>query len=189
MAVINGYVDPKLNTSTTQNTSRLSQGVQGEGAEKRRIIATWAIPTTDSDGSIYRLITLPSTAIIHSILIANDAMAGFTSFGIGLYLPNLPQLGLNGAAISAALFVAAGTLATARNSLTPGVALEGMSALNPQALNATSGVSNCVSKLFELAGETVNGNSRYAQFDLCVTATTRGAAAGRVAIGIDYTCA
>lgn len=179
------YVDPRLATSTTQNTPRLQRGLMGEGTEKRRLTTSFLTPTTDGDGSIYRLFTVPSTIIISSIVLANDAMAGFTSFSMGLYLPKLLQSGLAGTVLNAALFSTGLTFAAAHNSFVGG--LDGLAALPPQTVNSTSGKGNCNSMLYELLGETVNGNSRYAQFDIVLTATTRGATAGNVAVAIDYT--
>lgn len=178
MAVVDIYVDP--NQQGTAFPKKQTQTQRAQGANRSfMLIQSFTLAAGDSDGSVYRIFqSISSELLIHELLVANDAMAGFTSCSVGLHRSQ------GGAAVSAALFATNLDLSAAHNSFIHGTALNGMVNIVPQTPTTIDGVSvgKCNQRLFELAGQSVRAGTRMPDFDLTFTATTRGAAGGNVAV-------
>jgi hypothetical protein len=50
-------------------------------------MANFEVAAADDNASIYRLFKLPPTAIVTSLIVGNDAIAGLTDPQFGLYKP------------------------------------------------------------------------------------------------------
>lgn len=183
MAVLNTYVSPSYNSAgivvNPPGSLPAFRGGSGEGVF--RVYETWNIAATDSSASLYRIIkAMDPNWIPISIWIANTAMAGSTAFDLGLYKTG-SAAGFGAIVGTGNQFVAAGTLATARTTLDPGVALSGLSAL-PQFTR--------YQRLFEIAGETelapTIATTRVDAFDLVLKLTTSGGVAGQVEVLCEF---
>lgn len=75
--------------------------------------------TTDAVGSTYKLLTVPSSSRIHSLLLSNAILGAGGAVNVGVYYPTFIPVGagltaaLAGTVISAAFFASALTVATA----------------------------------------------------------------------------
>ena len=80
MAVVNAYVD------TNVVAGKLSSAALVGGVPVIKAIQSFAIGASDSASSVYRVFKgIPSDAIVLSIKILNEAVAGVTAGLIGLY--------------------------------------------------------------------------------------------------------
>src|ERR1700677_5074171 len=92
-----------------------------QGTELVCMASNFTPTAGDTSGSTYRVwANVDSNLVPIMICIASDALAGFTSASLGLYLPK------NGVVVSANLLANAFTLANAITSLNPKVALDGL---------------------------------------------------------------
>src|ERR1043166_3247920 len=120
MAVENKNVD--TGSSAAQSLSVL-RGLNGSGAEVGALFVTFEVAAADSDASVYRLFHgLPANLIPLQLLIANDAITAGSDWDAGLYDTAL------GAVISKDVFLNGADLSTGHASLTPGTAVDGLSA-------------------------------------------------------------
>jgi len=141
------------------------------------IYETFTIAASDSAASVYRIFkNLNANIIPLRIMVANTAMAGTTSVNLGLYLPNFGAIVGTGSQ-----FLSAATLATARASLNPQIALDGMTQVS---------INLYYQRLFEIAGETETAptiaTTRVDAFDLCMTMNVTGGVLGTVSILMDF---
>ena len=129
------------------------------------------LTTTDDDtNSVYRLVRVPSNALITSIKLFNDDLDSGTSavFKAGLY-----QTAANGGA-AADLDVFATALASLQDAVTTGTEIR----------FATLGVDGVAKRVYELLGLTADSLREY---DLCITATTvTGLKAGKLTAVVQY---
>lgn len=178
MAVVNNYVSPLISNPSGLIGQNVLNSFRGGGGERvLSIFETFTIAATDNSLSIYRVFkNLNANIIPLRIMLANTAMVGSSAFNLGLYLPNY------GAAVGTGnQFTAAGTLVTARASMNPQIALDGMSAVN---------INSYYQRLFEIAGETETAplisTTRVDAFDLCLGLTTSGLVVGTVSVLMDF---
>lgn len=162
MAVIDNYVDPLIVNNTV---SKLLRGINAHGAQLLGFYATVEKAAGDSDTSKWRFFKgLPPNLIPWAILVGCDALAGGTSFDLGLYNPN------KGTVLSANCFMTAQTLAVAAK-LAPMTALNGMGNVD-QAVH--------MKRLYEYAGHTTK--TKLAAYDMVLTGNTVGGAAGTISV-------
>lgn len=81
MAAFIGWVDANVGAVPQKRSSPALVS----GSTVREFVQAWTKATTDGNGTIYFLVELPSDAIITSLLLNNDALAGCTSVDLGLY--------------------------------------------------------------------------------------------------------
>jgi hypothetical protein len=116
----------------------------------------------DGDGSTLRLCRLRSGDVIHALTLFNDALAGATGASVGLYRTAAD----GGAAVNAGLFAGGLSLAAAS---TAGTAIT----------FAAQDIAGVNKRIWELLGLP---SDPQAEYDLTVTLTTAGAAAGTVSV-------
>lgn len=143
------------------------------GAEDWTAVTTVTAASTDSAGSTYRLIQLPSNAIILDIGLMNAANTSGSSYEIGLYAPFGGAVEANGAAV----LVPAGTsMATARSVWT--------SVFFPAIGSGSASAANLGLTLWQLLGLTADPIAIY---EVVITAVTAGSAGGVMATKINWT--
>ena len=136
MALINNYVDTNILAGKVENAALVS------GVQKFTAIQSFAVALADSAASIYRVFKgIPSDAIITSLELWNDAVAGGNAATIGLY--DVLDFDGVGAVISATLFCASIDLSSA-HAMT-GAMSNGITAV---------AIANREKQLWELAGQT-----------------------------------
>ena len=137
------------------------------GAVVHALTAIEEIAAADSDGSVYRLATLPSNAIIKDMIVNCDAITSGTDFDLGLY-----TTGVGGAVVNKDLFLEGQSLASA---LVVGSGVSGMTALD---------IADLGKKIYEHAGDTIK--TKVEGYDLALTGNTVGSAAGTVTVRVEY---
>ena len=179
MAVVNQYVNASYaaNGLIQNPPGMLNKFRGGAGGNAFSVYETFNIAATDSSGSVYRILkSVDPNVTPYRISIANTAITGSTSFHLGLYLSNFGAIVGTGNQ-----FVNAQSLAGARASLHPSVALDGLSAVP---------IQSYFQRLFEYAGQTTNAptiaTTRQDAFDICLTLNTSGGVAGTVSILMEF---
>ena len=139
-----------------------------------KALAKFEIAAGDDDTTKLRICRLPSNAIVTSIKIYNDAIAGSTSWDVGLY-----QSGYNGGAvIDADLFASAVDI----NAGLAGTELRFEAA-------TTAPIDYIEYRLWQIAdlGAATYAADPQIEFDLVATANTIGTAAGTIIFVVEYT--
>src|SRR5579859_5906900 len=174
MAVQNVYVDPGVTVGQSISPARSRNIQSGSGAKCVIMATSFVILSTDNNGSIYRLFqNVDANLIPLQAWIATTANTAGTSYGLGLYLPNLSTV-TQPASGGATIFMSGQTFASAAASLDPKTALDGMATAW-----TTTAISKVCQRLFEWAGytysppPTTSGGFPRA-FDICLTAATVG---------------
>lgn len=164
MAVINQYV----NSLVAAGKRDLGHFVGGVGLNA--MVVTFEVAAADDDGSIYRIVKdIHPDVIITAIKVWNDALTSGTSWNLGLY----DSLSEGGAIIgSGNQFLSAADFSSARLHAAP---LDGMTACD---------IASVGNKVFEWAAHTILTKRR--AYDICLTATTVGSAAGTVTVQLDF---
>lgn len=156
MAVVDKYV----------NADRESGGFGSpisSGAGKEFIInRSFTVAADDDDGSIYRLASIPSNAVVVGGLatLLHTNITGGTDYDIGLY--DLTKSANSGAVVSVDLF------------------RDGISMANTTAYDPFADVFNATNQgqpIWQLLGLTSDPNKQY---DIAITANTVGTAAGTI---------
>lgn len=165
MAVIDAYVSPNASGNTVSKPDKAINA--NTGAECFWLYNTFAKAAGDSDTSKWRLFrNLDANLIPIMIMVAGDAIAGFTSASLGLYVPDV-----GGAAKAAACFMSAVNIAAGAASLNPKTAFDGMVAVGHNLYGR---------RLFEHAGDTIK--TKLIAYDLVLTGNTVGANAGNISV-------
>lgn len=128
--------------------------------------ATVEVAAADSDGSVFRMVRLPSNAVVYKIDVLNDAITSGTDYDFGLYKTAAD----GGAVVDADAFASAVDLSSARVAPLD---------ITHEALN----IDKVEKRLFEVATLTTDPNILY---DLCFTANTVGSAAGTISVVVYY---
>jgi hypothetical protein len=133
----------------------------------REMPGTVEVAAADSDGSVYRLVRVPSNCRVSELTLANDAITAGTSFDVGIYKTARD----GGAVVSAALFASAVDLSSAHD-------------FTNDLLEATAtDISQCEKRLWELAGLSADPGIDY---DICATGNTVGSAAGTISMKVKF---
>jgi len=153
MPVENKYTDANLVANKKTEAYKV-----GSGSEPFILVGTVSVAAADDDGSIFRVFaSVPSNAIPISLEVVNTAITGGTSYGFGLYRSNLGSV-VNATVLASAIDMSsARTIATSNNV--------GLSALT-------------LGELASLSGATNPDDS----YDIALTATTVGTAAGTIRV-------
>ena len=156
MPVENKYTDANLVANKKTEAYKV-----GSGSEPFILVGTVSVAAADDDGSIFRVFaSVPSNAIPISLEVVNTAITGGTSYGFGLYRANLGSV-VNATVLASAIDMSsARTIATSNNV--------GLSALTLGELRT----------LASLSGATNPDDS----YDIALTATTVGTAAGTIRV-------
>lgn len=133
------------------------------GAPLRRSFDTAEVAAADDDGSVYRLLRLPSSACLKELNLLNDAIAGGTDYDVGVYR----TADDGGAVVNANIFCDAIDVTVARTLPLNAVFEGGLDIINAD------------TRLWELLGLT---EDPHVDYDICITANTVGTAAGSVGL-------
>jgi len=155
-AISNADADPPVT-----NDPALEKGLM------RECSGTVEVAAADSDNSVYRMCRVPSTARVTSILVGNDAITSGTAYDIGVY----DEAADGGAVIDANEFASGVDLSSAlafTEYLNEAVATE---------------IVDCEKPLWDKLGKTSDPNLFY---DICLTGTTVGSAAGTISMKLKY---
>lgn len=160
----NEYIDARQSGGTLYDAGTL------KGGRIRTIIKTFEVAAADTDGFIYRILEIPSSAVITAIQLSCDAITGGTDYDIGVY--NTQKRG--GAVVSKDCLLDGQTMATAlRNA-------NGF--LNPN-------IDSLHKELWEHASTKASLSltaDPSITYDLAVTANTVGSADGTITLVISY---
>jgi hypothetical protein len=156
MTVENKVVD---HNAGAKDAADLEAAVLFNGGKLRCIPFSFEVAAADSDGSVYRFARISPMAIVKSIMMISDAIAGMTDLEIGFYKP----LELGGTVID-------------QDCLKGSVDLNaGLAALTEEYVPTIADVGK---RAYELAGLTAY--EEYGAFDVAVTLNTAGSAAGTI---------
>ena len=141
---------------------------QLNGATSRYVVDTIEKATTDVDGSVFYLgDPLPSNAVLHRIILENDALAGATDVDLGVY-----ETVTNGSAV------------IVKDCLLDGASLASASTgLGTNAFTKPT-LANKHKQLWELAGLTADPKKL---MQISLTFNTAGSATGNIRILIEFT--
>lgn len=168
MAVVNTKSTAITNADATPATTNASGTVKGI---LYRAVGTLETAATDSSNSVYRLVRVPSNAIITSIKLFNDDLDSGTSLVVkfGLY-----QTAANGG-LEADLDVFSTATASLQAAVTTGTEIR-FAALD---------INTVAKRVYELLALTADSAREY---DLCATVTTAtGLQAGTLTALVEYT--
>lgn len=129
--------------------------------------ATVEVAAADDDGSVFRMVRLPSNARVISITRFNDAITLGTAYEIGLH-----QTAANGGAVADAdVFASA-------------VDLSAASVVGVEQRYEAADINGIEKRLWELLGLTSDSQREY---DLTFTGTTVGTSAGTISVEVLWT--
>jgi len=133
----------------------------GGGGDTFTLAGVVAVAVADDDGSVYRVFkSVPANFVPINMTVQNTAITGGTAYEFGLYRENL------GAVVDADALAATITMATARTVATS---------------NNVGLTTLTLGELKTLAVLSASSNPDEA-YDICLTATTVGSAAGTIAV-------
>lgn len=173
MAVINNYVDANL------VLGKLGSAALVSGVTEFEAVQSWVVGAADYTPSapIYRVFKgIPSDAIILSIGILNDAVAGVTAATVGIY--DVLDFDGIGAVVNASLFNASLSLA-AGNAIASGWV---------EVLNAVA-IANREKQLWELAAQTQYPGAagpKASAYDICLVCTGMTTNTANIAMKLKY---
>ena len=172
MAVVNAYVD------TNVVAGKLSSAALVGGVPVIRAIQSFAIGASDSASSVYRVFKgIPSDAIVLSIKILNEAVAGVTAGLIGLY--NVLDFDGKGAIIGSGNQLCAGFNFSSANIIAN---------VPAEALTAVA-VANREKQLWELASQTQAPGAagpKAPAYDICLTMASMTTNTANICVIMDY---
>lgn len=164
MAVVNTKSNAVTNADASQ--PRVQNPTFISGGHLKSSVGMVEVAAADTDASVFRMVRLPSNAVVRRIEVLNDAITGGTSYDLGLY-----KAAVNGGdAVDAGLFATAIDMANART-------------LPLDAMFETLGIEKIEMRLWELLGLSADPQIEY---DLCFTANTVGSAAGTIATRVEW---
>lgn len=125
-----------------------------------------AVAAADDDGSVFRLARIPSNARVSEILVKNTAITGGTVYRVGVY----EIAGNGGAAVNTGVFATTVDMSTART-------------VPADVSTSALAIDQSEKRLWELLGLAADPKKEY---DIALTATTVGTAAGSIAARVRY---
>ena len=151
-------------TNSDSDSPRLATPGYLAGARPQMSMGTVEIAAADSDTSVYRMVRLPSNAVIYRIEILNDVITGGTSYDLGFY-----QINDNGGAVVDADIYATAIDMTVARSLPFDASFEVLD------------IANIEKRVWEVLGLSADPQRLY---DLCFTANTVGTGAGTISMRV-----
>lgn len=139
------------------------------GAVLRRKTGLVEIAAGDDDTSVFRMVRVRSSDVVDRIIIHSDAITAGTAFEVGLH----KTAAAGGAVVDADLFASAITLATASTGAGTDVTYEA----------TATNIDKLEKRIWELLGLT---EDPLIEYDLTLTGTTVGSAAGTVTVRYYY---
>lgn len=164
MAVINAFVTNNVESLAADKCTAARCG----GAITRTVAFNFEVAAADDNASIYRIAKIPGTAIIKSLMWANDAIAGLSDPSVGIYKP----LDIGGAVIDVDSIMAAADLSAGVATLTEKFA---------------PAIADIGKDILSLSGVADADKDKYASVDVAITTATGVTAAGTIAGFLTYT--
>lgn len=161
MAVEDKYID------ADQAAGKLSNPAFIQGAEVLGLVSIEEIAAAADNGSVFRIGTLPSNAIITKVEVNADTITSGTDYDLGLY-----NVGVGGAEVDKDVFADGVDMSS---GFAAGSEANGLSNVALDALNK---------KVYEHAGDSISDKKE--GYDLAWTANTVGAAAGTLVTRVWY---
>ena len=172
MAVVNAYVDANV------SAGKLGSAALVGGVPVIKAIQSFAIGASDSASSVYRVFKgIPSDAIVLSIKILNEAVAGVTAGLIGLY--NVLDFDGKGAIIGSGNQLSAGFAFSSANTIASAPA---------EALTVVS-IANREKSLWELASQTQYPGAagpKAPAYDICITMVSMTTNSANICVELTY---
>lgn len=164
MAVVNAFVTDNVESKAADTCI----AARSTGSVVRAIVFNFEVAAADDNASIYRLFTVPGTAIPLRLTLFNDAIAGFTNPSIGIYKP----LARDGAVIDVDILMAA-------TDLNAGLATPGTQKFAPA-------IENVGKNLLQLAGIADADANKYGSVEVAITTAAGVSAAGTISGIFEY---
>lgn len=165
MAVVN--TKSTAVTNSDANQPRVFNPSYLHGGNLRMSVGMVEVAAADDNASVYRMVRLPSNAVVYRIEVMNDAITAGTGYDIGLY-----QTAENGgAAADDDVFATTIDMSVARS-------------LPFDAMFEVLDIDKIEKRLWELLGLTSDPQREY---DVCFTADTVGTAAGTLSMRVVWT--
>ena len=161
MAVVNRWGSSLVEAGKKDDAAKVA------GGKLMCVAAQVEVAEADSDGSIYKLAKLPANAIPVKCDIFNDAIAGATSYDLGLYNEDETTEADKDVFMAATDINAGSAIGSPRNGLATGPA-----------------IADIGKRIWELAGDTVN--TKEGGYVLALTGNTVGTAAGTISVFFYY---
>lgn len=172
MASISAWIDANLAAGKRGQASKVS------GGQVRNFSATYEkLGAADGNGSVLGLIEIPANAVLTSLLLNNDALAGCTSASLGYYRKaadgSFLDTAVSGGTSGKAVLMSAVDINAGKAN---GSEQNGLAAVD---------IADLGKKVWELLGyskpEDADGD-----YALCLTLTTAGTAAGTITVRGSY---
>jgi hypothetical protein len=162
MAVVNAFVTDNIESKAADTCV----AARTTGSIVRTVMANFEVAAADDNASVYRLFKLPPTAIVTSLIVGNDAIAGLTDPQFGIYKP----LELGGAVIDV-------------DSLMASVDLHAGAAMTERLVTA---LANRGKNILQLSGVAAADLQKYGSVDVAMTTPAGVTAAGTVVVELTY---
>lgn len=166
MAVVNTKSTAVTNGDSTQPHLIGSPWIQSAGVWSA--VGTVEVAAADDNGSVYRMVRVPSGARIQSVCVMSDAIAGGTSFDVGLY----DVANVSAGAVVDADFFAAGLDLSSGNTVPVDVAFG----------NAID-ISKIEQRIWEVLAL---AKDPFKMYDICLTGNTVGTGAGTISLRVEW---
>lgn len=163
MAVVNAFVTNNVESKPADTCI----AARFHGSIVRTLAFNFEVAAADDNGSIYRIGKLPVTAIVKSLRLANDAIAGLTDPSIGVY----KALEVGGAVIDVDCLMVAADLSAGTATLTEKFA---------------PAIADVGKDILSLAGVADADKVKYGQVDVAITTAAGAAAAGTISGILEY---
>lgn len=142
------------------------------GGQTQAAVGMVEVAAADDNASVYRMVRIPSSARILRLEVLNDAIAGGTSYDLGLYetAHYLTDAVTAGAAVNDDVFATAIDMTVARS-------------LPLDAMFEVLDIVDVEKRVWELAGLSADPMRQY---DICFTADTVGTGAGTLVLRAEW---
>lgn len=137
------------------------------GGPKFVALGTVEVAAADDDGSVYRLVRVPSNAVLTSVVVFNDAITGGTAYHVGFY-----QTAGNGGAVAEVDIIATSVNLTTASTVGVEVLFEDLN------------IADIGKRVWEVIGLTSDPQRHY---DLALNGATVGTAAGTISVRVEWT--
>lgn len=167
MAVVNTKSSAITNadaTPPTLNAAGLTRGQIYVG------LGTVEVAASDDDGSTFRMVRVPSNAIILSLVRYNDAITSGTVYDLGLY-----DIAANGGAV---------VPTTGQEAFGSDIDLSSASTVGVEQRFEAANIDGIQKRVWEILGLSSDPNKDY---DIVFTGSTVGSGAGTISLRVEYT--
>ena len=162
---------PVVNTKSTNISRGDTVGSTNNGylykGELFKALGLVSVAASDDDTSTYRVVRVPSNALVSKVQVVNSAITGGTSYDVGVYRTAAD----GGAVVSATAIASAVDMSSARAAWTD-VSFEARA------------ITDAEKRLWELLSL---ARDPQVEYDIVLRANTVGTAAGTIVVAVEYT--